>query len=148
MLTEELAEVGIAIPKFIIENVSRAAGGRAGAGQADRAWARSATWTGTPATRRPTRWRPRPSNPGGEAGAGLGLGMGMAHGPADGPAMARRHGHAAARRRRAAQPSTAQPAAAEPPPLPRQTQWYVGVGGQQQGPYDLGGLAEQVARAR
>ena len=33
---------------------------------------------------------------------------------------------------------------AGPPPLPPQEQWYVGVGGQQQGPFDRGALAAQV----
>ncbi|TBL34508.1 DUF4339 domain-containing protein, partial [Verrucosispora sp. SN26_14.1] len=37
------------------------------------------------------------------------------------------------------------PPSAEPPPLPTQTQWFIGVDGQRQGPFDLGGLAAQVA---
>jgi hypothetical protein len=31
-----------------------------------------------------------------------------------------------------------------PPPLPQQTQWYLGVGGQQQGPFDTGALQAQA----
>jgi hypothetical protein len=37
------------------------------------------------------------------------------------------------------------PAAAVPPPLPQPAQWFVGVGGVQQGPYDAAALAGLVA---
>jgi hypothetical protein len=33
---------------------------------------------------------------------------------------------------------------AGPPPLPPQTQWFLGIGGQQQGPFDADALAEQA----
>jgi hypothetical protein len=44
-------------------------------------------------------------------------------------------------------PSPAAPAAppAGPPPLPSQAQWFVGVGSERQGPFDLNGLGAQVA---
>jgi hypothetical protein len=32
-----------------------------------------------------------------------------------------------------------------PPPLPAHEQWYAGIGGQQQGPFDRAGLAERVS---
>jgi hypothetical protein len=37
-----------------------------------------------------------------------------------------------------------QPAPAGPPPLPAQAQWFVGVDGRQQGPFDAEGLAAQA----
>jgi hypothetical protein len=66
-------------------------------------------------------------NPGGLAGAGMGLAAGVAMG-----------GQLAGQLAGAAQPS------ASPPPLP-QSGFYVGIGGQQQGPFDAATLA---ARAR
>jgi hypothetical protein len=74
-------------------------------------------------------------NPGG-AGEGIGLGMGMALGQ-----------QMAAGMQRAGQPQQQAPqpggAPAGPPPLPA-AEWYLGVGGQQAGPYDLNGLAGQA----
>ncbi len=66
-------------------------------------------------------------NPGGLAGAGMGLGAGVAMGNVMAGAMAG-----------ANQPS------ASPPPLP-QNGFFLGIGGQQQGPFDLAALS---ARAR
>ncbi|HKT02945.1 MAG TPA: DUF4339 domain-containing protein, partial [Rugosimonospora sp.] len=40
------------------------------------------------------------------------------------------------------QPAAPAPA---PPPLPAAAQWYIAVNNQQQGPYDAGALAAQVA---
>ncbi|TCB98439.1 SPFH domain-containing protein [Micromonospora zingiberis] len=131
VLTAELAEVGIAIPKFVIENVSvppeveRALDKRTGmgaVGDLDRFTRYQAA----------TALEEAAKNPGGEAGAGVGLGMGMAMGQQMARSMA---GETAA---------TTAPGGAEPPPLPNQTQWFIGVAGQRQGPFDLGGLAAQV----
>ncbi|RLQ05370.1 SPFH domain-containing protein [Micromonospora sp. BL1] len=139
VLTEELAEVGIAIPKFVIENVSVPP-------EVEQALDKRTSMGAVGDLDRYTRFQAAnameaaANNPGGEAGAGIGLGMGMAMGQQ----MARTMGGGAATQPAPAQPAPAQPAAAEPPPLPGQAQWYVGVGGQRQGPYDLGGLAEQA----
>ncbi|MGW5668933.1 SPFH domain-containing protein [Micromonospora sp. NPDC003776] len=128
VLTEELAEVGIAIPKFVIENVSVPP-------EVERSLDKRTSMGAVGDLDRFTRYQAATAleeaakNPGGGAGAGIGLGMGMAAGQQ----MAR--GMAGA--------GTAP--AAVPPPLPNQMQWYVGVAGQRQGPFDLGGLAEQVA---
>uniref|UniRef100_UPI0035AFD0D7 SPFH domain-containing protein n=2 Tax=Micromonospora aurantiaca (nom. illeg.) TaxID=47850 RepID=UPI0035AFD0D7 len=137
VLTEELAEVGIAIPKFVIENVSVPP-------EVEQALDKRTSMGAVGDLDRYTRFQAAnameaaANNPGGEAGAGIGLGLGMAMGQQ----MARSMGGGAATQ--PAQPAPAQPAAAEPPPLPGQAQWYVGVGGQRQGPYDLGALAEQA----
>ncbi|MEE3920484.1 GYF domain-containing protein [Micromonospora sp. BRA006-A] len=137
MLTEELAEVGIAIPTFVIENVSVPP-------EVEQALDKRTSMGAVGDLDRYTRFQAAnameaaANNPGGEAGAGIGLGMGMAMGQQ----MARSMGGGAATQ--PAQPAPAQPAAAEPPPLPGQAQWYVGVGGQRQGPYDLGALTEQA----
>ncbi|WP_259275832.1 SPFH domain-containing protein [Micromonospora chalcea] len=146
VLTEELAEVGIAIPKFVIENVSVPP-------EVEQALDKRTSMGAVGDLDRYTRFQAAnameaaANNPGGEAGAGIGLGLGMAMGQQ----MARSMGGGGATQPApapaqpaAAQPSTGQPGAAEPPPLPGQAQWYVGVGGQRQGPYDLGALAEQA----
>ncbi len=137
VLTEELAEVGIAIPKFVIENVSVPP-------EVEQALDKRTSMGAVGDLDRYTRFQAAnameaaANNPGGEAGAGIGLGLGMAMGQQ----MARSMGGGGATQ---PVPAPAQPAAAEPPPLPGQAQWYVGVGGQRQGPYDLGGLAEQAS---
>ncbi|KAB1119178.1 SPFH domain-containing protein [Micromonospora aurantiaca] len=137
VLTEELAEVGIAIPKFVIENVSVPP-------EVEQALDKRTSMGAVGDLDRYTRFQAAnameaaANNPGGEAGAGIGLGLGMAMGQQ----MARSMGGGAATH--PTQPAATQPAAAEPPPLPGQAQWYVGVGGQRQGPYDLGALAEQA----
>ncbi len=139
VLTEELAEVGIAIPKFVIENVSVPP-------EVEQALDKRTSMGAVGDLDRYTRFQAAnameaaANNPGGEAGAGIGLGLGMAMGQQ----MARSMGGGAATQPPPAQPAATQPAAAEPPPLPGQAQWYVGVGGQRQGPYDLGALAEQA----
>ncbi|MGJ3224929.1 SPFH domain-containing protein [Micromonospora aurantiaca (nom. illeg.)] len=147
VLTEELAEVGIAIPKFVIENVSVPP-------EVEQALDKRTSMGAVGDLDRYTRFQAAnameaaANNPGGEAGAGIGLGLGMAMGQQ----MARSMGggaathptQPAATQPAATQPAATQPAAAEPPPLPGQAQWYVGVGGQRQGPYDLGALAEQA----
>ncbi|MEH0819629.1 SPFH domain-containing protein [Micromonospora sp. CPCC 205554] len=136
VLTEELAEVGIAIPKFVIENVSVPP-------EVEQALDKRTSMGAVGDLDRYTRFQAAnameaaANNPGGEAGAGIGLGLGMAMGQQ----MARSMGGGGATQ---PVPAPAQPAAAEPPPLPGQAQWYVGVGGQRQGPYDLGALAEQA----
>lgn len=139
VLTEELAEVGIAIPKFVIENVSVPP-------EVERALDKRTEMGAVGDLDRFTRYQAATAleaaanNPGGEAGAGIGMGMGMALGQQMARSMSGEPQPAAAPP--AAPPAAAPPA--EPPPLPNQTQWFIGVGGQRQGPFDLGGLAAQV----
>ncbi|MCW8128953.1 MAG: SPFH domain-containing protein [Planctomycetota bacterium] len=71
-------------------------------------------------------------NPGGLAAAGVGLGMGVAMAGQMAPAMAPAPG---------AGPGM-------PPPLPQAVAFFVGVGGQQQGPYDMQTLQQQVLAGR
>ncbi|MHA6761159.1 SPFH domain-containing protein [Streptacidiphilus sp. PAMC 29251] len=142
VLTAELASSGIAIPRFVIENISvppeveQAIDTRSRMGIAGnlddftRFQAANAIETAA-------------ANPGG-AGEGLGLGVGMAMGqriaaslapapvPADAPAPAQAPAPAPA-------PTTG------PPPLPVQAEWYLGADGRQLGPFEPSGLAAQVS---
>lgn len=74
-------------------------------------------------------------NPGGLAAAGAGVGMGMAMAGPIGQAMAGMQGQAAA------------PPAA-PPPIPGSATYFVAVGGQQTGPFDIQTLAAQATAGR
>ncbi|MBL0926398.1 MAG: SPFH domain-containing protein [Phycisphaerales bacterium] len=67
-------------------------------------------------------------NPGG-AGSTIAMGMGFGMAGTMGQAMQQGAG----------------PGGAAPPPLPQSAQFYLGVNGQQQGPFDLNGLRAQVA---
>ncbi|PZG18139.1 antifreeze protein [Micromonospora craterilacus] len=136
VLTEELVDVGIAIPKFVIENISVPP-------EVERALDKRTSMGAVGDLDRFTRYQAATAleeaakNPGGEAGAGVGLGMGMAMGQQMARAMSGDTGTQPA-------PVPAQPGGVEPPPLPNQAQWFIGVAGQRQGPFDLGGLAAQV----
>ncbi|HEX5541796.1 MAG TPA: SPFH domain-containing protein [Micromonospora sp.] len=142
VLTEELASVGIAIPKFIIENISVPPEVEAAldkrtqmgiVGNLDQYTQFQAANAIQDAAR----------NPGGGAGEGLGLGMGFAMGQRMAESLAPSPQPAAPHQ---AVPQQAAPhPAAAPPPLPATAQWYLGVNGQQHGPYDHAGLAAQVA---
>ncbi len=70
----------------------------------------------------------------GAAGSGIGLGAGVGLGAAMGQML----GQAAAPQAQQAAP------AAAPPPLPQAVTFYVAVGGQQQGPFDMGTLQQHV----
>ena len=74
-------------------------------------------------------------NPGGLAAAGAGLGMGMAMAQPIAQAMTGQQ-----------QPSAG--AAGTPPPLPGAATYFVAVGGQQTGPFDMQALATQAAAGR
>ena len=131
-MTTEFAQYGIEVPKFIIENISLPPEVEAAVDKRSQigivgdlnAYTQLATANAIGDAAR---------NPGGGASEGVGLGLGMAVGQR----MAASVGQPAA------PPASAPPAG--PPPLPTQAQWYIGVGGEQQGPYDLAGLRGQVA---
>ncbi|MFJ2563018.1 SPFH domain-containing protein [Streptomyces sp. NPDC087568] len=129
-LTEELAPAGIAVPKFIIENISLPpeveaavdARSRMGiVGNLDQYTQLQAADAIGDAARNP-----------GAAGEGVGLGVGMA--------LGRRMAEGLTPQQPAAAPAPA-PAAppVAPPPLPQQ-QWFIGAGGAQLGPYDTAAL--------
>ncbi|GAB1645578.1 SPFH domain-containing protein [Krasilnikovia sp. MM14-A1259] len=126
VLTDELAPNGIAITKFIIENVSvppeveAALDKRTSIGVVGNLDAYTKFQTANAI-------EDAANNPG-EGGAAIGLGLGMAAGQRAVQAM---------------NTPGAPAAPAMPPPLPA-AEWYVGVNGQQQGPFDLTGLAAQA----
>jgi membrane protease subunit (stomatin/prohibitin family) len=136
VLTEELASFGLQIPKFIIENISVPPEVEAALdkrtqmgilGNLDQYTKFQAANAMEEAAK----------NPGGGAGEGFGLGLGMAAGQRMAQSMAPS----------SAPPASAPPAAsppATPPPLPPQAQWFIAAGGQQQGPFDQSGLAQQA----
>ena len=133
VLTEELKPVGIAVPTFVIENISLPpeveqaidTRSRMGiAGNLDQYTQFQAAEAIGEAAR----------NPGG-GGEGVGLGVGMAMGQRIAASLTPQQPAPAA---------VAAPAPAGPPPLPSTAQWFVGVGGVQQGPYDPAALSGLV----
>lgn len=141
VLTADLAGLGIAIPKFVIENVSlppeveraidkRSQMGIVGdMGSYTKFQAANALETAA-------------QNPSGGAGEGLGMGMGFALGQQMAQSMAPQQAPAQP------QQAAAQPPAAVPPPLPTERMWYIAVNGQQEGPYATSALAAQVTSGR
>ena len=136
VLTKELAPVGIAVPTFIIENISLPPEVEAAidtrsrmgiAGNLDQFTQFQAANAIGEAAR----------NPGGGAGEGVGLGLGMAMGQRMASSLSPQAAPAASPQ----PPSPSAAAPAGPPPLPQQKQWFVAVGGAQQGPYDDAALA-------
>jgi membrane protease subunit (stomatin/prohibitin family) len=129
VLTAELAAMGLAVPTFIIENISVPP-------EVEQALDKRTQMGIVGDLDRYTKFQTANAiedaaqNPGG-AGEGMGLGMGMAMGQQ----MASTLGTGG-------QPAATAPAG--PPPLPASAQWFIGSGGLQQGPYDLAGLAAQV----
>jgi len=127
VLSEELVPMGIAIPKFVIENISLPP-------EVEQALDKRTQMGIVGDLDKYTKFQTANAvedaarNPGGGAGEGFGLGLGMAAG-----------------QRLANSMNAPTPApAAGPPPLPGQGEWYIGVGGQQQGPFDAAGLAAQA----
>src|SRR5207244_6200050 len=116
-LSEELGEVGLQIPKFIIENISVPP-------EVEQAMDKRTQMGVLGNLNQYTQFQAAnaledaANNPGGGAGEGIGLGLGMAVGQRAAAAMAT-------------------PA---PPPLPTQQQWYVAVNNEQQGPYEVAAL--------
>nr|WP_232303577.1 SPFH domain-containing protein [Pseudofrankia sp. DC12] len=142
-LTEELAPYGIAIPKFVIENISlppeveEAIDKRSQMGilgNLDQ-YTQFQTANAIEAAAQ---------NQGG-AGEGLGIGLGMALGQRAAGGV----GQPGFQQPGFQQPGYQQPgqpqAPSAPPPLPTPEQWFLGVGGQQLGPFDRAQLALQVS---
>ncbi|MER5743213.1 SPFH domain-containing protein [Streptomyces sp. NPDC002225] len=133
VLTQELQPVGIAVPTFVIENISLPpeveeaidTRSRMGiAGNLDQyTQLRAADALAAAA-----------NTPGSGVGDGMGLGLGMAAGQRMAAGLAPQPAAAAA-----PMPPTG------PPPLPVAEQWFLGVDGTQQGPYDRAALAGLVS---
>jgi membrane protease subunit (stomatin/prohibitin family) len=140
VLSEDLANVGLTIPTFIIENISVPPEVEAALdkrtqmgilGDLNRYTQLQAANAVEAAA----------NNPGG-AGEGVGLGMGMAMGQRMAQSMGQPD--AGGSGQAAGQGQAPQQAPGGPPPLPQQAQWFLGVGGQQQGPFDSDALAAQA----
>jgi membrane protease subunit (stomatin/prohibitin family) len=142
-LSEELAEVGVQIPKFIIENISlppeveQALDKRSQMGILGNLDQYTKLQTAN-AIEEAAR------NPSGGAGEGMGLGLGLAMGQR----MAGNLAGAQAQATQPAAPAAPQAAPAGPPPLPDQGQWYLGVDGEREGPFDTAALAAQASAGR
>jgi membrane protease subunit (stomatin/prohibitin family) len=148
VLSEDLSAVGITIPNFIIENISvppeveAALDKRTQMGVVGDLDAYTKFQTANAI-------EDAAQNPGGGAGEGIGIGLGMAVGSRMAEQLGRSTAPAPAAP--AAQPGAGAPAAggtaaqAGPPPLPAQEQWFLGVDGAQQGPFDAAALAGRVA---
>jgi membrane protease subunit (stomatin/prohibitin family) len=136
-IAPKIAEYGLELPGFYIENVSlppeveSALDKRTAAGMVGDL----GKYTEFSAAEAMTK---AASNPGGDGGLGAGLGAGM------GMAMAERMARGPWGQAPAAQAPAAQPPAAPPPP-PVERQWHVAEGGAAKGPY---GRAELEAMAR
>jgi membrane protease subunit (stomatin/prohibitin family) len=131
-LTKELEPTGVAIPTFLIENISLPR-------EVEETLDKRTQMGVLGDLDRYTRFQTAnaiedaANNPGG-AGEGVGLGMGMAVGQQMAESL--RGGSAAG------QPQPQQTSAAGPPPLPQQDapQWFLGIDGRQTGPLDTTGL--------
>ncbi|MEV5300265.1 SPFH domain-containing protein [Amycolatopsis methanolica] len=125
-LSQELAPMGLRIPQFVFENISLPP-------EVEKALDRRTQQTIAGDLDDYTRFQAAQAigdaahNPGSGAGEGLGLGLGMMLG-----------------QRAAAGLNAPAPATQAPPPLP-QAQWFVGVDGEQRGPFDQAGLSQQAA---
>jgi membrane protease subunit (stomatin/prohibitin family) len=135
VLSEDLSDVGIHVAKFIIENISVPPEVEAAL---DKRTQMGIVGNLDQYTKFQTAnaIEDAANNPGGGASEGIGLGVGLAVGQQVAGSLARGPGQP---------PAGAGPGApAGPPPLPPQEQWYAGIAGQQQGPFDRAGLAAQV----
>jgi len=151
-LTKELTPVGIAVPKFVIENISLPP-------EVEEAIDKRSQMGILGNLNQYTQFQTAQAieaaaqNQGG-AGEGLGIGLGMALGQraASGMAQPGYQQQPYQQPYQQPQPGYGQPPAGPPPagpgtppPLPQAAQWFIGVGGQQQGPFDAAALAQRVA---
>jgi membrane protease subunit (stomatin/prohibitin family) len=136
ILSEDLANVGLGVPAFFVENISMPPEVEAALDKRTQLGILGGNLGQYTQLQAANAIEDAARNPGGGAGAGIGLGMGMALGQQ----LANQFGG------QAAQPAPQQAAPggspAGPPPLPQPAAWFLGVNGQQQGPLDDGGLAE------
>lgn len=142
-LTEELAPIGIEIPKFIIENISLPPEVEAAIDKRSQ-MAIVGDLGAYTQFQSANAIEDAANNPGGGAGEGLGLGLGMAVGQRMAAGLGAPAQAAPAQAAPAPAPA-AQAAPAGPPPLPSPAQWYFALDGAQQGPYDEATLARYAA---
>ena len=131
VLSQELASVGIAVSKFVIENISLPP-------EVEAAIDKRSQMGIVGNLDQYTQYQSAQAieaaaNNQGGAGEGLGIGLGMALGQ-----------RAAGAGQPQYQQQPQQPQAG-PPPLPQAEQWFLGASGQQLGPFDRNQLAQQVA---
>lgn len=132
-LSQELADLGIEIPKFIIENISLPP-------EVEQALDKRTQMGILGDLDRYTQFQTAnaiedaANNPGGDASAGIGLGLGMAAGQR----------LAAGMMGGAAGAPAAAGGATTPPPLPTADQWFIGVGSERQGPFDASQLGPRI----
>ncbi|HEX7659534.1 MAG TPA: SPFH domain-containing protein [Pseudonocardiaceae bacterium] len=139
-LSLELHSMGLEIPKFIIENISLPPEVEAAIdkrsqmgvlGNLDQ-YARFQTANAIE----------NASLNEGAGGAGVGIGLGMGLGETAAAAMRQQYPQAPAQQYQQVAPTPQQPG---PPPLPPVEQWFLGANGQQLGPFDRNGLAQQLS---
>jgi len=136
ILSEDLANVGLMVPTFLIENISMPPEVEAALDKRTQLGILGGDLGRYTQLQAANALEDAAQNPGGGAGAGIGLGMGMAVGQQVAGAMAAAGQPAATPQ---APPPTTPPTG--PPPLPQTAAWYLGIDGQQQGPLDDAGLA-------
>jgi membrane protease subunit (stomatin/prohibitin family) len=151
-LTLELSSVGLEIPKFVIENISLPP-------EVEAALDKRTQMGIVGDLNQYTQFQSAnaieaAANNQGGAGEGLGVGLGMALGQRAAGQYQQPQQYAQPQQyqqpQQYAQPQqpqqyAQQQAPAGPPPLPVAEQWFLGVGGQQAGPYDHAALAQQVS---
>jgi len=135
VLSQELASVGIAVSKFVIENISLPP-------EVEAAIDKRSQMGIVGNLDQYTQFQSAEAieaaaNNQGGAGEGLGIGLGMALGQ-------RAAGAGQPQYQQQPQQYQQQPQAG-PPPLPQAEQWFLGANGQQLGPFDRNQLAQQVA---
>ncbi len=137
ILSEDLAAVGLSLPTFIIENISVPP-------EVEAAMDKRTQMGVVGDLDQYTKFQTANAiedaaqNPGGGGAEGIGLGMGMAVGQQ----MARQLNPQTSQAPQA--PTSPGGAQAGPPPLPGAAQWYIGVNGQQQGPFDAAALSARA----
>jgi membrane protease subunit (stomatin/prohibitin family) len=146
VLSEDLANVGLTIPTFIIENISVPP-------EVEAALDKRTQMGILGDLNRYTQFQAAnaveaaANNPGG-AGEGVGLGMGMAMGQQMAQAFGRQdqsQGQGGGQAPQGQAQGQGQQGQAGPPPLPGQdAQWFLGVDGRQEGPLTAGALTERA----
>lgn len=137
-LSADMASVGLEIPHFNIENISLPP-------EVEKAMDKRTQMGVLGDMDRYTKFQTAnaveeaASTPGGGMGEAMGMGMGLA------AAQQMAQGAAPHAAPQAPQP---QQAPAAPPPLPQQTQWFVGVNGQQSGPFDQAQLSRMAGEGQ
>jgi membrane protease subunit (stomatin/prohibitin family) len=134
ILSEDLANVGLTVPAFFIENISMPPEVEAALDKRTQLGILGGNLGQYTQLQAANAIEDAARNPGGGAGAGIGLGMGMAIGQQ----VANQFASGAQQPAPAGGPAAAPPG---PPPLPQPAAWFLGVNGQQQGPLDEAGLA-------